>query len=94
MISQNINMIIAYIDILIIIATITFMVTELADKKDKRMLYFVDIRTMKYPVMIIIVYTLIAIGSALANSYNNSSYIVTGLSLLPLLIFLYFRPYT
>ena len=94
LISININTIIAYIDIIMIIGMITFMISELFDKKDKRMLYFVDVRTMKYPVLMICCYVIIAIVSGLANGYRYSPYIVVGLSTLPLLSFLYFRPYT
>ena len=94
MVSQNINMIVAYIDIFIIIATITLILTELVDKKDKRMLSFEGIITMKYPAFMIVLYTLMTITSSLANGNQYFSYIIVGLSILPLLLLLSLRPYT
>ena len=91
--SENINLMMAYVDILIIIGNLTFLIAELFEKKDKRMISFADIKTLKYPTFIIISYVLITATSSLINTFKYSPLIITGLSALPLIFFLYFRPY-
>jgi len=92
--SENINLIIAYVDILLIIGNLTFLLLEILEKKDKRTINFADIRTLKYPTLIIISYLSIAIFSSLINSFKYSAFIIAVLSIIPLISLMYFRPYT
>jgi len=67
MASPNVNLIVAFIDLFSIVAMIMLILTELDDKKDKRILSFDGLRTMKYPALLIVIYAAIAIVSALTD---------------------------
>lgn len=92
-ISEDINLAMGYITLILVVGNLIFLVGQLTEKKDRRIITFQETRIIKYPAFLVVSYILLALLIALTHTFSFATYLVAALAFVPIIGFFYFRPY-
>lgn len=82
-----------YITLLLVVGNIIFLLGQLSEKKDRRIITFQETRVIKYPAFLICSYVLFTLLIALTQTFSFATYLTVALAFIPFIGFFYFRPY-
>jgi len=90
---EDINLLLSYISLILIVPNLIYLVDQYFEKKEKRALTFPECGRYKYPVLLVTSYAILAVVLGLTFTYSFSLYIALVISVLPLLILILMKPY-
>lgn len=91
--SEDLNMMTGYLVLLLMLGNLIFLLCQMSEKKDRRIITFKETRVFRYPIYLIITSILITLTMGLTLTFSYAAYISASLSFLPLIGLIYFRPY-
>lgn len=92
-ISEDINLTMGYITLLLVVGNLIFLLGQLGEKKERRIITFQETRVIKYPAFLICSYILFTLLITLTHTFSFATYLTTVLAFIPIIGFFYFRPY-